>query len=272
MSTTNPNFIFIDGSYYCFYRYFAIENWFKLAKPEEKISNPIENETFVAKFRKTFVEKIKEIPKKLGIDNPIFIVGKDCPRKEIWRMNLFKEYKKNREKDDGFLGGAFFKMAYNDKLFEDAGCKLILKHDHLEADDCIAMAVKHTLSRFPNANIWIIASDMDYLQIASEKVKIFSLKFKNLQDSKNSFKHAEKDLFCKIISGDKSDGISPIFKKCGIKTAAKCYDDPEFFKSKMEKEPESKEKFEKNTLLVDFSKIPQKVVDEFNSGEYTTKY
>ena len=40
----------------------------------------------------------------------------------------------------------------------------------------------------------------------------------------------------------------------------------------MEKEPEAKEKFEKNTLLIDFRKIPQKLVDEFNTGEYTTKY
>ena len=31
-----PNFILIDGSYYCFYRYFAIEQWFRLAKKDEK--------------------------------------------------------------------------------------------------------------------------------------------------------------------------------------------------------------------------------------------
>lgn len=266
MSTTNPNFIFIDGSYYCFYRYFAIENWFKLAKPDEEISNPIENETFVAKFRKTFVGKIKEIPKKLGIDNPIFIVGKDCPRKEIWRMNLFKEYKKNREKDDGFLGGAFFKMAYNDRLFEHAGCKLILKHDYLEADDCIAIAVKHTQMKYPNANIWIIASDMDYLQIASEKVKIFSLKFKNLQDSKKSFKNADKDLFCKIVSGDKSDGIPSVFKKCGLKTAEKLWNNRELFEKKLQQSPESKAIYERNCRIIDFNNIPMELQESFKQA------
>jgi hypothetical protein len=113
---------------------------------------------------------------------------------------------------------------------------------------------------------------MDYLQLADEKTKLFNLKYKDLTMSKNCFKDKKKDLFCKIVMGDKSDGIHPIFKKCGIKTAAKCYDDPEFFKSKMEKEPESKEKLEKNTLLIDFRKIPQKLVNEFNTGEYTTKY
>ena len=46
-----PNFLLIDGSYYCFYRYFAIEQWFKLAKRDEKIENPFEHELFVEKFR-----------------------------------------------------------------------------------------------------------------------------------------------------------------------------------------------------------------------------
>jgi 5'-3' exonuclease len=258
------NFIFIDGSYYCFYRYFAIENWFKLAKPEEKITNPIENETFVAKFRKTFIDKIKEIPKKLGIENPIIIVGKDCPRKEIWRMKLFNDYKKNRDKNTGFQGGPFFKMAYDDNLFTAAGCNLILYHDNLEADDCIALTVKHIRKKFPDANSWIIASDMDYLQIASDKVQIFTLKFKNLQDSKKSFKDADKDLFCKIVSGDKSDGIPSVFKKCGIKTAEKLWNDRDLFHKKLEQSPECNDIYKRNCEIIDFNNIPTVLQQSFN--------
>ena len=35
-STLNPTFIFIDGSYFCFYRYHSLLTWWKNAYPEEK--------------------------------------------------------------------------------------------------------------------------------------------------------------------------------------------------------------------------------------------
>ena len=65
----------------------------------------------------------------------------------------------------------------------------------LEADDCIAITVKYIFVKiWDDAKIWIIASDMDYLQIASNKVKIYNLKYKDITESKNCFKNAEKGL------------------------------------------------------------------------------
>jgi hypothetical protein len=37
ISTMNPTFIFVDGSYYCFYRYFALQQWWKNAYQDEHI-------------------------------------------------------------------------------------------------------------------------------------------------------------------------------------------------------------------------------------------
>ena len=104
-------------------------------------------------------------------------------------------------------------MAYDDHLFTAAGCNLILYHDNLEADDCIALTVKHIRKKFPDANSWIIASDMDYLQIASDKVQIFTLKFKNLQDSKKSFKVMEFLLCLKnvVLKPQKNYGMIGIY-------------------------------------------------------------
>ena len=67
----SPNFILIDGSYFCFYRYYAIHNWFKLARKEVTLDDPFKNDEFREKFRKTFVDKMKEIPKRLKIEKPI---------------------------------------------------------------------------------------------------------------------------------------------------------------------------------------------------------
>jgi hypothetical protein len=54
-SIMNPTFIFVDGSYYNFYRYYALMNWWKIAFPEETIDDPIKNGKFLEKFKKTFI-------------------------------------------------------------------------------------------------------------------------------------------------------------------------------------------------------------------------
>ena len=63
--------IMIDASYYCFHRFFSLIKWWKTAYPDTQIENPIENPDFVDKFKKTFIEKIQEIPKKLKIDKKL---------------------------------------------------------------------------------------------------------------------------------------------------------------------------------------------------------
>ena len=155
------NIILIDISYYIFYRYYAVHSWWKLAKPDEELTIPYENEEFVKKFKNTFVEKINEIPKKLKIHKEAFkiLAGKDCPRNTIWRHNLIKknydmkEYKENRIYDDTFMGGPFFKLGL--ELVEAMKIP-ILSNETFEADDCIAISTKY-LKQIPEHNIYIIA-------------------------------------------------------------------------------------------------------------------
>jgi len=189
----NPTFIFVDGSYYNFYRYYALMQWWKNAYPEEPLEDPYQNEKFVEKFKKTHVEKLQEIPKKLKLNKnlnikPILIVGKDCKREDIWRNKLFPNYKANRANgtEDGFMGGPFFKMAYEEDLFKKGGAKAILKHPSLEADDCIAISVKYLIKRYPECSIYIITSDRDYLQLNAHNVNLYNLTFKNIAENKSS--------------------------------------------------------------------------------------
>jgi len=269
ISTMNPTFIFVDGSYYCFYRYFALQQWWKNAYPDEPLDNPYENEKFVEKFRKTFVENLEQIPKKLKINKqqvkPILIVGKDCKREHIWRNDIFKDYKSNRTNgaEDGFMGGPFFKMAYEEQLFQKGGAKTILKHPRLEADDCIAISVKYLLNKYPLCKIYIITSDRDYLQLNAHNVDLFTLTYKNLADGKTATGNAEDDLKIKILMGDTSDNIPSVFPKCGLKTAQKCIEDEDFFKKKMANNPLYYEQYRLNEELVSFDKIPTNYVEEF---------
>ena len=247
-----PDFIMIDMSYFIFYRYYALLSWWKLAKPDEPLDSPIDNKEFVYKFNQTFVDKITEIPKKLKIKNFIYIAGLDCPKKDIWRNNVYDKYKEHRIYDDTFLGGPFFKIGLD--LLKQLNIPA-LKYDFFEADDCIAIMTKNILSKNVDNKIYIIANDMDYLQLAGPKVLIVDLKYKFLTDNKNCLGDPKKDLFCKIVTGDKSDNIPSVLNKCGIKTAIKCYDDPEYFETRLKKE-NAYEKYKRNKTLIDFNEIP----------------
>lgn len=269
------NFIIVDGSYYIFYRYFAMTNWWSLAKPDEELGIPIENADFVKKFNRTFISKFKELQKKLKIKGPVVkLVARDCPRRNIWRMKLFNNYKEGRDKDDGFLGGPFFKLAYSagegekttgNSLFLQAGAQAVLAYPTLEADDCVAITVKHLKKNYPEAKIWIIASDMDYLQLVDDNVSVYNLKYKDISKSKNATGDADCDKFCKIVCGDKSDDIPGVFKKCGPKTALKLYNDKDLFEKKLESEPGARERYELNKTLVDFDNIPEELVNGFKT-------
>jgi 5'-3' exonuclease len=273
-STSTPTFIFIDGSYYNFHRYHSLLTWWKNAFPEDTavLLDPYQNPQFLEKFKKTFVENIKALQKRLKINKlvePIIIVGKDCKREDIWRTKLFPEYKGTRV-NDGFMGGPFFKMVYEEKLFLEAGAQAILKHPHLEADDCIALSVKHVLTKYPAAVIYIITSDKDYLQLAEPRVHLYNLAFKKLTDQKSSTNDPSCDLFCKIVTGDPSDNITSVFPKCGPKTALKYFANRELFEERLKSSPDFQKKYELNSTLVDFNNIPLNLVTEFmnNPGFY----
>ena len=91
-------FLLIDGSYYIFYRYHALIQWWKHANSDVPLpDNPCDSEEFIEKFKKIFISKISEIKKKLKLKNPMIMVAQDCPRENIWRNKIFPHYKKQRK-------------------------------------------------------------------------------------------------------------------------------------------------------------------------------
>jgi len=282
------NYILIDGSYYIFYRYYALNIWWghqaamggdpptpqpqaqvqQMGLPLEELPQspahggsgglPLE---FIEKFKSTFVSKINEIDKKLKLKNTIKYVGKDCRRSDIWRTALYPDYKGTRDSTTPFLGAPLFQMVYDEQLYENAGVKQLLSYPSLEADDCIALTAKHLYATEPDAHIWIIASDMDYLQITNDRIHLYDLKFKNICDKSSG--DPACDLFCKIVAGDKSDNIPSVFKKCGIKTAQKYFKDRDLFAKKLAADKEAQAVYKLNTTLVDFNCIPAELVEGY---------
>jgi len=223
---------------------------------------------FIEKFKSTFISKIHDIDKKLKLKNTIKYVGKDCRRIDIWRTALYPEYKATRGTSNDFLGAPLFTMVYNEDLFKKAGIKQILSYPYLEADDCIALFAQHLYKTEPDAHIWIIASDMDYLQITNDRIHLYDLKFKNICEKSSG--DPACDLFCKIVAGDKSDNIPPVFKKCGIKTAQKYFKDRDLFLKKLAADKEGQAIYKLNTTLVDFNCIPTELIEGYTQMYLST--
>lgn len=274
MSEDKKVFILVDTSYWIFYRYFAILQWWKHAKPDDNLfEEPYNNEEFLEKFIKTFTESLEGFKKKQKLHKQrskpaipcTIIAASDCPRSEIWRNSIYNKYKETRDKDDSFMGGPFFKHVYkeNNKLLYDAGVNYVLRHSNLEADDIIAITKKFIRQKYPDSIIYIIANDHDYLQLLDENTEIINFQNKNLRESKKVFAEADKNLFYKIVLGDKSDNISRVFKKCGLKTCEKYYENKNLFLEALNKENGAKEKYELNKKIISFDEIPENFVDKF---------
>jgi len=253
--------VFIDGSYYCFYRYHATINWWRLARRDIELGLPSDNEEFVERYNATFVSSLQTFIKKEKLESPTIWVGKDYP--DVWRNALIPAYKGGRDSTKHPDIGFFIDLAYR-ALFGTAGATQVLGMSGLEADDCIALAVGEITQSETHPDIMIITSDHDYLQLNRPRVELVNLKHQRLTESKKSHNNAELDLFCKVICGDKSDNIPGVIARVGPKTAVKLFHDPAKLEALLAKHPGARERLELNRTLIDFAHIPKALSEQFS--------
>jgi DNA polymerase-1 len=95
--------------------------------------------------------------------------------------------------------------------------------DNVEADDVIAYLA---LDKFKDSSVTIMSSDKDFLQLASDRIKIWSPVKKKLYGCAELL--TEYGISCqnfinyRILEGDASDNISGI-PGAGLKTIIKCF-------------------------------------------------
>lgn len=246
-------YLIIDTSYFVFYRYYAVLNWIKKYKNETiDINNLMENQDYIDKYKKTFESNLKELMKKYKVLPENVYWAKDCPRENIWRLELYSDYKANRDEKLKSFNGDIFKYTYNTiipDLIKNYKFKE-LSYNKMEADDIIYVFTKILKE---NEEVIIITNDNDFIQLISDNVFIYNLQGKEL---KSRILNIETYLHKKIIIGDKSDNIPSICKKCGDKTADKLILNNDLLNKYLENSC-VKEQYELNKKLIDMSFIPQ---------------
>ena len=136
----------------------------------------------------------------------------------------------------------------------------ILALDKLEADDIISYVTNVTLK---DSKTTIMSTDKDFLQLVSPRVQLYSPTKKITYDEelvKKEFGIYPKNMLtCRVIDGDKSDGI-PGVRGIGIKTLIKEF--PELTEN---------EKFDIKRLLDSASSKTTKASKLISNNEYIVK-
>lgn len=257
--TTKP-IILIDQSYYIFYRYFATYNWYKYRNVEDvDFDNINENSEFIMAFFRHFENDINKIIKKYKTVKSNIIFCSDCMRCEIWRNEIYKDYKSTRIRKENFNALIFilFKNYISNNNYNY--CEV----DNLEADDITFIIQRKIKDEFNIYSIVIITNDNDYLQMYDMNTIIINMQFKDITLRIKHNPMAELEF--KIIYGDKSDNIPKI--QTGMKK------DNAYKLANMKKEERNKylednnlmDKYQLNKKLVDLREIPEKLINDFNS-------
>lgn len=232
-------YLLVDTSYVIFYRFYAIKRWYLYASTEKdninnKDYNWLEDETFMNKYNKTFLDGIIIICKKNNIKYENVIFSIDGCSKDIWRHdNAYENEKYKGTRDDN--------KNFNDKLYEIFSHTIdniikpfinlkkshIIQIDKLEADDINAVIALKCIDTTVNY-VYILSSDTDYIQLCNNNVKMINMKGDILCDKHlKTFADGTQYLIHKILRGDVSDNIgacsisSNILIKYGIYKTSK---------------------------------------------------
>lgn len=214
----------IDTSYWLYYRFFSLRNWYNKAYPQVQTNvnfnlehNWLEDQIFMTKYQKLFIDNILTLCKKNKtiISNVIFCI--DCSHKDNWRLENNETYKgtrlesHSRNQFNSYELFNYIKKTYIPQLQVLYGIKT-LYNNHCEADDIIGHFAPFLIHN-GFTKVIILANDNDYLQICKTD-HIIMIDGKNNILNKHNLEYGIKYLLKKILLGDTSDNI----KCCSINT------------------------------------------------------
>jgi 5'-3' exonuclease len=284
--------ILVDNSYAVYFNGFACWNWYSReigtkGIPTDGSFDPMTDPEYKAMFKKKFLSRIHNVVQNdvIFFDKSELVFCLDCSKKNIWRNDIFPEYKmlrRTKKKERKFSWSGIFNYV-NDILLpeyqEKYGC-LVFQHPSAEGDDIIATLTNYFYDENICRELIIIASDGDITQL-SDKAKIITLKGEIKSYSSVMEKHTKKykadlnfewtpELFLihKSIMGDGGDEIPAIKSGIGPKRALDYINNIEQLEKLFSENEDAKKKFEINTKLINFDYIPElirnNVIEQYN--------
>lgn len=265
----NKRIMLVDTSYYVFYRFYALLQWYSISKQPTQPDVPHidKDEVFLDKFAHLFVDHFKKLLKKHKVASGSQVVfAKDCMRHSIWRHALYDGYKATRDTSSRNFNGYIFEYTFEHvipKLQREMGVHVVHVPE-AEADDVIGVMKRNLRAEHPNTPITIITNDHDFLQAADGKTDIVNLKGVNLKEK--GFGSPELDLKMKILMGDTSDNIPPVFSRCAKAKLMEYAHSEEALEVAFARKPGSRTQYELNRVLIDHTYIPDRIVEKIDAA------
>ena len=175
-------------AYICAHRFFG-------KSFEDEFNNKLDNK-FIENEALFLLNKLEDSMRQIYLNFSPDKVWFACDSQDgyYWRHDMFPDYKANREMTPikRLVRAAV-------KLFINKNKKLCLENKLCEADDVI-----YALTKFVPGHITIVSTDGDFVQLISQRVRVYTPRAKKFRVNKDS---KEYYLFIKSIRGDKSDNI-----------------------------------------------------------------
>ena len=245
---TMTDYVLVDKGYLLFYRYHATVRWMSFQKEIDSSEESIKQY-----FRTHLISMLDKWKRKYK--NATFVFCKDERHNEVWRKQIYPEYKATR-------GVATETIRDIQGILKDvvATYGRVVFGLGLEADDVAYLIVRKLRSEpaTQTAKIVILTSDHDYLQMVDEHITILDGAGKPISGTGN----AEVDLWKKILMGDVSDNIPPVCKGCGKKTAETLARDENKRIEYIQKN-NCAQQVERNRTLISMACIPSHLVSGF---------
>lgn len=224
---TNEGLVLIDTGYYLFNRYFATLKWYRIVtKAEVNIAELHTNEVFVNAFKthvQTDITKFAMFPylekrfsprlpqKNKKVRNKL-IFCLDCKRSNIWRTQLYPQYKASRKQSTDMnmnIVGIFHDFVDEMQAKRVGGIDITkLSLEGLEADDIVYFTIKNLRPRYEQP-ILVITNDNDFIQMIPMNVAVVNMKGVYLAE-RALHKNPRVSHIMKVLLGDVSDHIKGV--------------------------------------------------------------
>lgn len=219
------NIILVDTSYTNFHRFYATLRWYSFANKEE-YKNIKDNskydftndKIFIEKYEKMYIESLKKLVGNKVFKDSVIIYCQDSPKKSIWRNELIKCYKGNREDHSKKINIVpVFRYTYRNiipRLVKENKNIHEILIDKIEGDDVIAVCSKYIRKKYPNKLVYVVSGDKDFYQLGYPNLYFADYKKKEILNLTRN--QAKEELRKKIINGDCSDNIKSILHNIKI--------------------------------------------------------
>ena len=185
--------------------------------------------TDLSNYKFNVLTRLEEVLTNLFLEFPIeqVILCRDCPRDDIWRKDIYPDYKLNRNIKESKLDP--MELELNKLIFSAITSQItkvaksnripLLEHKRFESDDLEALIIQHNNQH----TFTVVARDFDLYQLLDRNVRMFDFTEGYFTHSDFILKyriHPKDYWIVKCLAGDVSDNIIAI-KGVGEKSVLK---------------------------------------------------